>query len=323
MNYKVNDYVQLKKEYANEKVGESSPLKITAILGNNWYGVELMVDEVFYNKGKKFKVDGIKLRPADQQIIARLNKVDNTVDTKVKVETLEESADPELDLLDEFEEQFTEGKLSKDEYRDLLVTLQEELETEGVVNESELIETYSDEELDAMINKTYNQQKILNIYRRNKYADKRLFAHTRCIKCGREKRVFLSNLINDPDKYGSCICSDDNVEARLDNINDLYTGRKKLSNNTSGYTGVSYVKNYSGELYDKWRAYIDIDGKRHFLGDFDSKAAAVRARKEAAEKGVKWYKDHKNEFMRDLRKVQKRHRNKSYKSKNKAKGTKI
>ena len=180
--------------------------------------------------------------------------------------------------------------------------------TEEFVNEDALEETYSEEELEKMVGKTYNQQKIQSIYRRQKYNDSRLFAHTRCVKCGREKRVFLSNLINDPDKYGSCTCSDTNVESRLDNIHDLYDGSKKLANNTSGYTGVSYVKTYKGELYDKWRAYIEVDGKRTYLGDFDSKSAAVRARKKAAEKGIKWYKEHRNEFMKNYRKKSKRYR---------------
>lgn len=119
------------------------------------------------------------------------------------------------------------------------------------IREDAIQETYSDEELDQMIGKTFNQQKIQNIYRRQKYNDNRLFAHTRCVNCGREKRVFLSNLINDPDKYGSCVCSDTNVESRLDNIHDLFDGSKKLSSNTSGYTGVSYIKTSKGQLYDK------------------------------------------------------------------------
>ena len=72
---------------------------------------------------------------------------------------------------------------------------------EDLVNEENIDETYSDEELDKLVGKTFNQQKIQNIYRRQKYNDSRLFAHTRCVKCGREKKVFLSNLINDPEKY--------------------------------------------------------------------------------------------------------------------------
>lgn len=181
---------------------------------------------------------------------------------------------------------------------------------EDFINEDSLDETYSEEELDDLVGKTFNQQKIQNIYRRNKYNDKRLFAHTKCINCGREKRLFLSNLVNDPEKYGSCVCSNTNVESRLDNIEDLFSGSKKLSTNTSGYTGVTYIKTYKGKLYDKWRAYIEIDGKRTYLGDFDSKSAAIRARKKAAEKGLKWYKEHKNEFMKNYRRKSKRYRSK-------------
>lgn len=177
-----------------------------------------------------------------------------------------------------------------------------------VTEELSLDETYSEEELEKLVGKTFNQQKIQNIYRRQKYNDRRLFAHTKCVKCGREKRVFLSNLVNDPEKYGSCVCSNTNVEARLDNINDLFDGSKTLSTNTSGYTGVTYIKTYKGRMYDKWRAYIEIDGHRTYLGDFDTKSAAVRARKKAAEKGLKWYREHRNEFMNSYRRGYKKTR---------------
>lgn len=112
-------------------------------------------------------------------------------------------------------------------------------------------------------------------------------ADTICTKCGRTKQVFLSNLVNDPEKYGSCICSDENIDSRIDYAKELYTGGRKLSSNTSGYTGVSFVKTYKGQPYNKWRAYIEVDGKRTYLGDFEKKKDAVAARKEAGEKGVK------------------------------------
>ena len=175
-----------------------------------------------------------------------------------------------------------------------------------------LNEKYSDEELDDMIGNVYNIQKITNIFRRKKYDDKRLFAHTVCTNCGREKTVFLSNLINDPDKYGSCICSDTNLDAKLDTIDALYSGRKKLASNTSGYTGVSFVKTYKGEPYNKWRAYIEVDGVRTYLGDFTSKSKAIKARKEAGEKGIKWYKDNRNKLMRDIRRKSKKYKNSKY-----------
>lgn len=180
------------------------------------------------------------------------------------------------------------------------------------IEEEYLEETYSDEELDAMIGKVYNTQKIDDIYRRKKYGESRLFAHTICVNCGRDKRVFLSNLVNDPEKYGSCICSETNIEAKIDNIQSLYDGSKKLASNTSGYTGVSFVKTYKGQPYNKWRAYIEIDGVRTYLGDFDSKAKAVKARKTAGEKGIKWYKDNRNKLMRDVRKKTKKYKTSKY-----------
>ena len=180
------------------------------------------------------------------------------------------------------------------------------------LEEEYLEETYSDEELDDMLGKVYNIQKIDDIYRRKKYGEERLFAHSICVNCGRDKRVFLSNLINDPDKYGSCICSDTNIESKIDNIEHLYDGSKKLASNTSGYTGVSLVKTYKGEPYNKWRAYIEVDGVRTYLGDFDSKAKAIKARKTAGEKGIKWYKDNKNKLMRDVRRKTKKYQNSKY-----------
>lgn len=173
-------------------------------------------------------------------------------------------------------------------------------------------ETYDDKELDNMVGKVYNIQKIDNIFRRKKYGDTKLFAHTVCTKCGREKTVFLSNLVSDPDKYGSCICSDTNIEAKIDNIDALYSGRKKLASNTSGYTGVSFVKTYKGEPYNKWRAYIEVDGTRTYLGDFTSKAKAIKARKEAGEKGIKWYKDNRNKLLRDIRRKSKKYKTSKY-----------
>ena len=180
--------------------------------------------------------------------------------------------------------------------------------TEELVNEEQLEETYSDDELNRMVGKVYNIRKLDKWYRN----DKGLFAHTICTKCGREKDVFLSNLINDPDKYGSCICSDENIDAKIDYAQKLYTGGKKLSSNTSGYTGVSFVKNYKGQPYNKWRAYIEVDGKRTYLGDFTKKKDAVKARKVAAEKGVKWYKENKNKITRDLRRKTKKYTTSKY-----------
>ncbi len=198
------------------------------------------------------------------------------------------------------------------DYYDRLVKMEKDAEEGKTLEEEAVTEKYSKEELDDMIGDVHNIQKIDNIFRRKKYDEKRLFAHTVCTKCGREKTVFLSNLINDPDKYGSCVCSDTNIEAKIDNIQDLYSGKKKLANNTSGYTGVSFVKTFKGEPYNKWRAYIEIDGVRTYLGDFTSKAKAIKARKEAGEKGIKWYKNNRNKLIRDVRRKTKKYKTSKY-----------
>lgn len=183
---------------------------------------------------------------------------------------------------------------------------------EDLNEEVDLEETYSDEELDKMIGKVYNLQKIEHITRREKYGAKRLFASTVCTKCGRKKKVFLSNLVNDPEKYGSCICSDVNINSRIDNASDLYTNKKRLKTNTSGYTGVTFVKNYGNAPYNKWRAYIEVDGVRTYLGDFDTKKEAIKARREAGEKGIKWYKDNRSKLVKNVRKRTKKYQTSKY-----------
>lgn len=181
------------------------------------------------------------------------------------------------------------------------------------LNEDVIEETYSKDELNSFKNKVFNQRKIMSIYKKKKYGKNRLMCRTKCVNCGREKKLFLSNLVTNPEKYGSCICSDKNIDSRYDTINGLYKGTKKLRSNTSGYTGVSWVATYGGEPYNKWRAYIDIDGHRNYLGDFSSKSKAIRARKAAAAKGIKWYSENKDQFMATSRRKRKRHR--TYKNK--------
>jgi hypothetical protein len=51
--------------------------------------------------------------------------------------------------------------------------------------------------------------------------------------------------------------------------------RGRQSNNTSGETGVRWTQN-------RWRAEIKVNGKVKHLGQFISKAQAIRARREAA-----------------------------------------
>lgn len=55
--------------------------------------------------------------------------------------------------------------------------------------------------------------------------------------------------------------------------------RGKFRNNTSGYTGISWNRQWS-----KWKAYIGHHGKVVYLGYFDRLQDAVKARKNAEQK---------------------------------------
>ena len=67
---------------------------------------------------------------------------------------------------------------------------------------------------------------------------------------------------------------------QIDNAHNL-----RLSiNNTSGVTGVQWMKDRN-----KWRAFITIENKKKYLGDFYNKEEAIKARKEAEEKYFKEY----------------------------------
>ena len=170
------------------------------------------------------------------------------------------------------------------------------------LSESVISEKYSKEEIDSFIGKTFNQRKILSIFKSHKYETPELMARTRCIRCENRKNVLLSNLINDPDKYGSCDCSKENISAIVDDIQDLYAGRKKLKNNTSGYTGVYSIKDKNDPSAPiKWRAYITLEGHRKYLGDFSSKTKAIEARKKAALNGIKYYKGYETKMLHNAR----------------------
>jgi hypothetical protein len=74
---------------------------------------------------------------------------------------------------------------------------------------------------------------------------------------------------------------DDN---RIENLRDVsqavnVKNSRKRKNNTSGHTGVSWLKNNK-----KWAATININGRRKYVGFFHKKEEAIAARKKAAEK---------------------------------------
>ncbi len=61
--------------------------------------------------------------------------------------------------------------------------------------------------------------------------------------------------------------------------------KTRLSNNTSGTTGVRFVK-----ASNKWRAEIKLDGTRKHLGIFESKEEAIQARHKAEKELFKEYR---------------------------------
>lgn len=299
---KVDNLLKTIGDKINKRKSEKLEKQLNKIILDfeNRLGHKLNDSQIIYLRAQLIEKNELTKDKDIQLILSELKNLG--VNTDKMVNKLENSLNIELE--NELKESLSDENLFS-----VIKNLDEEKDN---VNEDLFNETYSDEELDDLIGKVFNQQKIERIYRRRKYDDKRLFAKTVCTICGREKKVFLSNLVNDPEKYGSCICSDTNIEAKIDNATELYKGTKKLSTNTSGYTGVSFVKTYRGKPYHKWRAYIEVDGVRTYLGDFSAKAKAIKARKEAAEKGVKWYKENRNKLMRNVRRKTKKFKNSKY-----------
>lgn len=72
----------------------------------------------------------------------------------------------------------------------------------------------------------------------------------------------------------------DGTDNRWCNLRDVpqsinQKNKRKMSNNTSGITGVSYSRTTR-----KWQAYVSIDGKMKHLGWFSNKEDAANARKQ-------------------------------------------
>ena len=71
---------------------------------------------------------------------------------------------------------------------------------------------------------------------------------------------------------------------RIVNISENSMNRNISTNNTSGTTGVVYSKN------DKcWKAFISINKKKKWLGNFKTKEEAIQVRKNAEQKYYKEY----------------------------------
>ena len=79
-----------------------------------------------------------------------------------------------------------------------------------------------------------------------------------------------------------------NVENYTQLAMNYYEGRTLNTRNTSGVTGVCYVKRRR-----EWIAQIAINKVNYHLGYFKNKEDAVRAREFANMNGIDWYKENK------------------------------
>lgn len=102
--------------------------------------------------------------------------------------------------------------------------------------------------------------------------------------CGNEVEVFKRYLIKGSVKSCGCFRSDMSRK-KISQVRDIdkFNGtkislltKKKQINNTSGITGV-----YWNKERNKWKSIIQLNNKQKFLGYFDTKKEAIKARKDA------------------------------------------
>ena len=79
------------------------------------------------------------------------------------------------------------------------------------------------------------------------------------------------------------------IYQRLESAAEIANAERELAqltgvNNSASENEKEYINPKTGKPYNKWRAYIEVDGTRTYLGDFDTKKEAIKARKEAGEK---------------------------------------
>lgn len=100
-----------------------------------------------------------------------------------------------------------------------------------------------------------------------------------------KKKILFHRLIMDVpdgmyiDHINHNTCDNRKKNLRIVTSSQNSFNRRMQSNNTSGITGVFYAKDRN-----KWRAFIKIGEKQTYLGQFDNKEDAIKARKEAEEK---------------------------------------
>ena len=117
------------------------------------------------------------------------------------------------------------------------------------------------------------------------YTDPRGYVKSNaCVDGSRkQKTLYLHRVVmneNDPDVFIDHICGNkmDNRKSQLRRVNNAQNSQnhKRYKTNSTGVTGVYWNKNKH-----KWQASISADKKIKYLGLYDTKEAAITARKEA------------------------------------------
>lgn len=125
-------------------------------------------------------------------------------------------------------------------------------------------------DLDKLIGRNFGELSVTGFSFDKKYI------YCNC-SCGKKAIVEKQNLLNGHTRSCGHLKNLDYSE-RVDGIKVSMLTTKLYKTNTSGYTGVSKRNN------GKWVAYITLDYKRYFLGEYNYIEQAINARKNAEEK---------------------------------------
>lgn len=101
-------------------------------------------------------------------------------------------------------------------------------------------------------------------------------------ECGTKTLVTTYDLNSGHTKSCGCLRKENTKASIKDGTRICLLTAKLPKNNTSGYKGVYWQKSAK-----KWQAEIEIRAKRIYLGIFENKEDAIKARKEAEEKYFK------------------------------------
>ena len=130
--------------------------------------------------------------------------------------------------------------------------------------------------MEEFLDKTYENKsctdkvKVVDGERKDGY----LWLNCKCCSCGTKINIRHTNL--EGGKFVCPTCHPDRQFAFC-NIGDSQPFRVNIlqKNNTSGYVGVDYVKSLS-----KWRAVLNYNKKRYYLGLYDTPEEAHEAREQ-------------------------------------------